>query len=412
MPSGLTVATGKHLMDKFVPGYDAMVNAGFEPDFSDFSNSGVTWSRGTRGALPSQLASNSVTDSAGIPDVSELFSYVASELQPLVGQLLGIQNSNSALSREFAEDLRNWQYNLFQEQNEFNASEAAKNRDWQKLMSNTAHQREVKDLIKAGLNPVLSATGGNGASVTSGATASTSMPSGAMGSVDTSASGSIVSLLASMLSAQTNLAGQAVSALTNSSIADRNNSTSRYIADLNRSVAEKQIEASLSNANLSYLASLYGADSSKFASIVGSQLGYAASTYGSQLSYDASVFGSQTSAEASRYGVDVNAELEQKYPNNPWRMIASAGQTIAGLYGYDSPADAISASVNSGTRVVSDFLKKHTNLSSTQIYNITRDVGVIAHRTANSPNGFTATYRNPGSRSTWYGKLISNLQRK
>ncbi|UPW41927.1 DNA pilot protein [Dipodfec virus RodF1_66] len=199
---------------------------------------------------------------------------LTTSLTQALDRIYEVSERNTARSEAQARELRDWQTRQNQIAMDFNQAEAAKNRDWQKMMSDTAHQREIADLQAAGLNPVLSAMGGNGAAVTSGATASGVTSAGAKGEVDTSANQSLVQLLGTMWSAQTQLESQRLNAQNNLAIAEKNNATSQLVAELytqqsreaSQLAAATSLQQSEISAAVSELVSRINASASYYAS--------------------------------------------------------------------------------------------------------------------------------------------------
>lgn len=214
-------------------------------------------------------------------------SQIADSMNAAIQQIYKLNEQNTARSEAQAAQLRDWQERQNATAMQFNAAEAAKNRDWQQMMSDTAHQREVADLRAAGLNPVLSASGGNGAAVTSGATASGVTSAGAKGEVDMSATQALVGLLGTMWSAQTQLEAQRINAQNNMAIAEKNNAASKVIAEM-QTASQRQV---------AHIAGQYNLDISK--------LNNATSKLVAQIHAGATTSAAQISAAAHKYAAEL-----------------------------------------------------------------------------------------------------------
>ena len=130
---------------------------------------------------------------------------------------------------------------------EFNANEAQKARDFSEYMSNTSHQREVEDLKRAGLNPVLSANGG----------AASYSAASASGTADNSAVGVLASLYQTKLNNDNAVKIAKMNNENNKEIAKINAQASKYASDKSSSASKYASDNSLYGTQ-------YGVDRSKY----------------------------------------------------------------------------------------------------------------------------------------------------
>lgn len=228
----------------------------------------------------------------GLSNYSSSAQKAMNSFTDMLGNYLNQANQyakdSSELSQQYAREQMEYQTQSDKYAMAWSANEAQKNRQWQERLSNSAHQREVKDLIAAGLNPILSANAG--ASTGSGATGQGFAAPGAMGNVNES----MAQVAGSLFSSAINSANQA-------SLTAMNNQMQKYQADMSYASSKLAAEASIYNNHNTNTASKEIARMNNDRMIEQANISSAASRYVA----DQNLSGAYASAGAARYSADM-----------------------------------------------------------------------------------------------------------
>lgn len=162
----------------------------YKPTSSSAKKTGTTiidYTTGKTTTQPSVSASAGGTGASGGGGLGNLLATGGTILAGLTGGLgntsggsgsWGGTNNGVTIGGTMGSSATAMEYNreMMEAANKAAAEEAQKNRDWQKMMSDTAFQRAVEDMKKAGINPILAA--GTQAPMGTGSAAATHMAAG------------------------------------------------------------------------------------------------------------------------------------------------------------------------------------------------------------------------------------------
>ncbi len=245
--------------------------------------------------------------------------------------LFDYSSKNSAFNAEQAEEARAWSHKENQLAMAHSAEEAEKNRKWQEQLSNTAHQREVKDLVAAGLNPVLSVNGG--ASTPTGSAGSGYSGGASSASADSSAS-SVAGLFSSIL----------------------NNAAQLYMQDNQLRFNYAQLAQSKELQELGFAVSKYMSDNS----LRGQQISSAAQLNSASIMSAAQKYSSDNTYKGLVYSTDANnqAKKDTSLVGTVNDLFSSSMQSLPDYGPITNAGNLVGYAIDSVYRKLLDKFKK------------------------------------------------------